>query len=400
MNPSKRSSYVAVLVAVALVAFVSGLRTGATTIDLAGVATSVDNKTEGQAEGVDFAPFWKAWSVIDDRFVGTTTDAQRRVYGAIEGMTAALGDPYTMFFPPAEAKSFAEQISGNFEGVGMEIGQKDGRLVVVAPIKGSPAEKAGMQPGDFILDINGQESSGMATEQAVTLIRGKAGTTVTLTVSRDGVEQPFKVSIVRAKIDVPTVKTEEKGDVFVISLYSFTANSANLFRNALKEFIDSGHHKLVLDLRGNPGGYLDAAVDMASWFLPSGATIVREDFGKGREERVLRSKGFDIFTDKLRMVVLVDGGSASASEILAGALSENGKAELVGVKTFGKGSVQELVPITDDTSLKVTIARWLTPNGHSISQQGIVPEHVVERTQADVAAQKDPQMEKALQLLK
>lgn len=400
MNPSKRSSYVAVLVAVALVAFVSGLRTGATTIDLAGVATSVDNKTEGQTEGVDFAPFWKAWSVIDDRFVGTTTDAQRRVYGAIEGMTAALGDPYTMFFPPAEAKSFAEQISGNFEGVGMEIGQKDGRLVVVAPIKGSPAEKAGMQPGDFILDINGQESSGMATEQAVTLIRGKSGTTVTLTVSRDGVEQPFKVSIVRAKIDVPTVKTEEKGDVFVISLYSFTANSANLFRNALKEFIDSGHHKLVLDLRGNPGGYLDAAVDMASWFLPSGATIVREDFGKGREERVLRSKGFDIFTDKLRMVVLVDGGSASASEILAGALAENDVAELVGVKTFGKGSVQELVPITDDTSLKVTIARWLTPNGHSISQQGIEPEHVVERTQADVAARKDPQMERALELLR
>lgn len=400
MNPSKRSSYAALLVAVALVAYVMGIRSGATTVDLANVASSVGNKSTGQPDSVDFAPFWKAWSVIDDRFVGTTSDAQRRVYGAIEGMAASLGDPYTAFFPPAESKSFAEQISGNFEGVGMEIGQKDGRLVVVSPIKGSPAERAGMQPGDFILEINGKASFDMPTDEAVTLIRGKAGSTVTLTVSREGKEDPFKVSIVRAKIDVPTVKTEERGDVFVISLYSFTANSANLFRNALKDFINSGHHKLVLDLRGNPGGYLDAAVDMASWFLPSGATIVREDFGKGREERVLRSKGFDVFTDKLKMVILVDGGSASASEILAGALAENGVAELVGVKTFGKGSVQELIPITDDTSLKVTIARWLTPEGHSISQQGIVPEHEVERTQEDVTARKDPQMDKALDLLK
>jgi carboxyl-terminal processing protease len=320
-----------------------------------------------------------------------------------------------VFFPPAEAKIFASQIAGNFEGVGMEVGNKDGKLVVVAPIKESPAEKAGMKTGDVILMIDGKESVSMPSDEAVQLIRGKAGTKVTLTVAREGVKAPIAITITRARIDLPTVKTQTKDEVaadgtssgsglrkdgiFVISLYSFSANSANLFRNALKEFINSGSHKLVLDLRGNPGGYLEAAVDMASWFLPSGATVVKEEFGKDKNANVYRSKGYDIFGDKLKMVILVDGGSASASEILAGALSENGVAKLVGQKTFGKGSVQELVPITSDTSLKVTVAKWLTPKGISISKHGIEPDYAVPFTEEDAKAKKDPQMDKAVELL-
>jgi len=183
------------------------------------------------------------------------------------------------------------------------------------------------------------------------------------------------------------------------SLYSFTAQSANLFRNALRSFVISGDHKLVLDLRGNPGGYLDAAVDMASWFLPAGKVVVTEDFGKNASSNVFRSNGNNIFNKNLDMLVLVDGGSASAAEILAGALKEQGVAKLVGTKTFGKGSVQELIPITSDTSLKVTIARWLTPNGHNLSHDGLDPDYLVPLSDSATSTIKDVQMQKAVDLL-
>lgn len=414
---SKRLSLGLILLVVILVSFGIGYRSGSTSAPESTLVANVLNKETGKPETVDFAPFWKAWNIIQDRFVGTTTTDQEKVYGAIAGMTASLDDPYTVFFPPAESKAFADEIAGNFEGVGMEVGIKDGKLAVVAPIKGSPAEAAGVKSGDLIAKIDNTDSLTMNTDDAVKLIRGKAGTKVKLTLVREGAKSPIEVTITRARIDVPTVSTQTKpgltsaggstdsGDglrkdgIFVISLYSFSQNSANLFRNALKEFADSGAHKLVIDLRGNPGGYLDAAVDMASWFLPAGVPIVREEFGRGMDEHVYRSKGYNIFTDKLKLVILVDAGSASAAEILAGALSENGKATLVGTKTFGKGSVQELVNLTQDTSLKVTIAKWLTPKGHSISKLGITPDYVVPMTEGDIKGKKDPQMDKAVQLL-
>ncbi len=415
MNSSKRLSLGAVLIVVIAVSYFVGFQSGRVSVPPPNLATSIINKDIGKSTNVDFSTFWTAWNIIDQKYAGTTTVDQDRVWGAIEGMTASLGDPYTVFFPPAESKIFQSEIAGNFEGVGMEVGVKDNKLVVVAPIKDSPAEMAGVRAGDFILMINSKESLTMPTDKAVQMIRGKAGTNVKLTLVREGVKNPIEVTITRATIDLPTVKTTTKNEtvggdnvggvalrrdgIFVISLYSFSSNSANLFRNALKEFINSGSHKLIIDLRGNPGGYLEAAVDMASWFLPSGKVVVREEFGRDREERAYRSKGYNIFSDKLRTIILVDGGSASASEILAGALSENGVAKLVGTKTFGKGSVQELVNITPDTSLKVTIAKWLTPKGHSISQQGIRPDYVVEVTPEDVKNKKDKQMDKAVELL-
>ncbi len=273
-------------------------------------------------------------------------------------------------------------------------------LVVVAPLKGSPAEKAGILSGDRIIKIDDHDATNITTEAAVNLIRGKGGTVVSLTVVRAGKKTPFEIKIVRGVINIPTTETKDIGSgIFKIDLYSFTADSPNLFRAALRKFVESGRTKLILDLRGNPGGYLEAAIDMASWFLPSGKVVVRESFGQQKEETVYRSKGYDVFSSDLKFVILVDGGSASAAEILAGALSEQGKATLVGSKTFGKGSVQELVDITPTTSLKVTVARWFTPNGVSISKQGITPKFVVERTQADYDAQKDPQLDKAIEIL-
>lgn len=366
---------------------------------------NIINNTEIQgSEAIDMAPFWQVWNLLDSKYVATkvhnsTTTKQDRIWGAIQGMTASLGDPYTIFLPPEDTKEFETNISGNFEGVGMEIGIKDGVLSVVSPLKGSPAEKAGIKAGDKIISIDGKPAMDLATDKAVKLIRGPKGTVVKIAMFRNGDTKPLNFEITRDVIDIPTVETKIVGDVFVISLYNFYAQAESQFNNALKEFVASGKQKLVLDLRGNPGGYLDSAVDMASWFLPLGKTIVREDFGNNQAETVYRSKGYDIFSKDLKMAILIDNGSASASEILAGALQEHNIAKLVGTKSYGKGSVQELLPVTKDTSLKVTIARWLTPGGKSISEGGLTPNYEVKITEADLKAEKDPQMTKAIEIL-
>ncbi len=364
------------------------------------------NGTKDKPEDVDFALFWKAWNTVNEKFVRTkvasTTTDKDKVYGAIKGMVESVNDPYTVFFPPAEATSFESEIEGNFEGVGMEMGIKGEVLTVITPLKGSPAEKSGIRPGDKVIQIEGKMTTDYSIDQAVKLIRGKKGTSVTLLVVREGVEKPIEIKIVRDTINLPTIDTklDTKNNIFTIKLYTFSAQSASLFRNALREFVDSKSNKLILDLRGNPGGFLDAAVDMASWFLPPGKTVVMEDYGNGKTEVVERSRGYNIFNENLRMIILIDGGSASASEILAGALSEYGKAKLVGTKSFGKGSVQEYIKLNSETALKVTVARWMTPNGKSISEGGLIPDVEVKLTAEDVTAGRDPQMDKAIELLR
>ncbi len=407
MNPwmSKYRATLATSLLIIGVSFFGGVYIGRQQAIDTGSAANVINKTPTSFIQADFSPFWKAWNVLNERYVASATtsnsvSAQDKVWGAIEGLASSLGDPYTVFLPPADAEVFESDISGNFEGVGMEIGVRDGILTVVAPLKGTPADRAGIRAGDKILKINNQSTADLNTDEAVKLIRGKEGTRVLFTVAREGSEKPLEISVVRGVIDIPTIKSYTRADgVFVIELYNFSAVSADLFRAALREFVQTRSNKLVIDLRGNPGGYLEAAIDMASWFLPSGEVVVREDFGGNKEELVHRSKGYHIFSDKLNMVVLIDGGSASASEILAGALQEHGVATLVGSNSYGKGSVQELVKITPDTSLKVTIARWLTPNGKSISAGGLKPDVEVQRTLDDVTKGRDPQMAKAVELL-
>jgi len=366
----------------------------------------IDGATLEEPINADFAPFWKAWNLINEKYVPASTTAkvtsnQEKVWGAIKGLTGSLNDPYTVFFPPVEAELFEADIRGNFEGVGMEILAQDGAITVIAPLKNSPAERAGLIAGDRIIKVGDRETSSLSTEDAVQVIRGPKGTAVTLTAFRNGTTEPFEVEVTRDVIDIPTLDFKELSNgIFVIELYSFSAQSPNLFRAALREFILSDSDSLIIDLRGNPGGYLEAAIDMASWFLPPNKVVVREDFGEGSDGgKVYRSKGYDIFNDNLKIVILVDRGSASASEILAGALSEHGKAVLVGEKTFGKGSVQELVDITSDTSIKITIARWLTPNGVSISEAGIEPDYLVPFTLADREAKRDPQLDKAIEII-
>lgn len=356
---------------------------------------------------VDFTPLWKAWNLLDQKFVpvssttATSTSRDEQLWGVIEGLARSYGDPYTVFMPPAKASIFEDDIRGEFGGVGIEIGVRGGLLTVIAPLKDTPADRAGILAADKIVKINGESTDAFTVDEAVSRIRGEVGTDVTLTVMREG-EDAFKdYTLTRARIEIPTISTEFRSDgVFVIELYNFTATSPNLFRTALREFIESGSTKLVLDLRGNPGGFLEAAVDMASFFLPAGKIIVTEDFGKNGEPREHRSKGYDIFNDNLKMVILVNEGSASASEILAGALQEHDIAQLVGSKTFGKGSVQELVDITSETALKVTVARWITPQGNSISDGGLTPNFEVPIVPQDIEAGKDPQLEKAIEVVK
>ena len=363
------------------------------------------NKVTEKTTDVDFSPFWKVWNIIDKKYPkAEEVPNQKRVYSAISGLMNSLDDPYSVFFNPDEAKAFEEEIAGNFTGIGMEVGMKDKILTVIAPLKDTPAYRANIKSGDKILKIDETVTTGLSIEKAIKLIRGEKGTTVTLTIFREGENEPLEIKIVRDVINIPTLDVELRADgIFVIKLYSFSANSADLFRNAIKTFTESKTDKLLLDLRGNPGGYLDSAVDISSWFLPRGKTIVTEDYGDDSQKpEVFKSKGYNKFNDKLKFIILIDGGSASASEIVAGAMQDHKKAKLVGSQSFGKGSVQEALKVTSDTLLKITVAKWLTPNGHLIEGKGLTPDYVVDMDSKNVNDKKDkrdPQLDKAVELL-
>ncbi len=401
-------------VLIAALAFGGGFLAAGTKVGMP--ASAALSLSEAPPADVDFSPVWKAWAVINEKFVPVSVasstpivasstssmdDNQKRVWGMISGLAASLDDPYTFFLPPSENEQFASDMSGSFEGVGMEVAVRDEILTVVSPLKGTPAERAGMKSADIILKIDGTETKGMDVAQAVKKIRGPKGTVVTFVVLREGWTESREIKVTREVINVPVVTTTARPDgVYVIEVATFTSTSPDLFRNALRQFVESGYTKLVLDLRGNPGGYLGASVDMASWFLPLGKIVVTEDYAGHQANVVHRSLGYNVFNSNLKMVVLVDRGSASASEILADALHDHGIAKLVGTNTFGKGSVQELVEITPDTALKITVARWLAPNGSPIPQEGIAPDVEVKITEEDIKAKKDPQMDKAVEMLK
>ena len=355
-------------------------------------------------DSVNLSEFWDVWSLLDQKFVSASSSAklsnEEKIRGAIAGLVAAYGDPYTTFFPPSEAARFEDEISGNFSGVGMEVGMRKGIITIIAPLPGTPAEQAGLLPGDAIVTIDETSTEGMSIDEAVRLIRGEKGTTVKFSVYREGETEFRAVEVTRDNIEIPTVKTETVGDAFIISLYSFNAVSDTKMEEAMNQYVSSGRTKLVLDLRGNPGGYMQSAVDIASFYLPAGKIVVREQMSAGGEDKVFRTRSRQAgeFNPK-NLVVLVDNGSASASEILAGALKDHGAATVIGVPTFGKGSVQELVDLDDGSSLKVTIARWFTPNGVSISNGGLSPDIIIKRTFEDREASVDPQKDAAIKFL-
>ena len=393
---------IALAALLAALAFFSGAHFG----DDWGLSRGADNlfaANEAQ-QTVDLSQFWEVWDLLEERFVSASSteplSEEERVAGAIRGVVEAYGDPYTVYLSPEESELFEEDIAGNFEGVGMEVGSRDGTLTVIAPLPNTPAEKAGIRSGDKIISIDGESTRGMSIEAAVRRIRGERGTTVALTILGEGDEELREVKVVRDRILVPTVKTELRDGVFIIRLFNFSAIAETRFQSALREYAESGTRKLLIDVRGNPGGFLQSAVNMTGYFLPAGAVGVREDFADGSAERLYRSAGRTLGRyAPQRLAVLIDGGSASASEIVAGALQAHGVATLVGTQTFGKGSVQELVDLGEGASLKLTIARWLTPKGESISEGGLTPDIAVEITAEQREKGEDPQMEAAIKYL-
>jgi len=394
--------YVIVFVLALFIIFMAGTYYGYTKRPSVEKIAGVINKNNTVEIKADLDPFWKAWSILKEKsiYAKDIVDEQDYVWGAISGLASSFGDPYTVFLPPEENEEFEEEVRGSFEGIGAELGVKDKLLTVIAPLKNTPAEKAGLKSGDKIIEIDKKSTTDITSDDAVKLIRGPKGTSVSLTILRPGEKSTREILVMRDKIEIPIIETENREDgVFVIKFYSFSQNSIKLFKQAILEFIDAKTDKLIIDLRGNPGGYLEAATRIASIFIEEGDVILKEDTMNGDKIKEYKSTGPKVFDDRLKMVVLVDGGSASASEILAGAIKSHKKGTLVGEKTFGKGSVQELVKLTDDTSLKITVANWLTPDGVSISKEGITPDVEVKMTAEDEKNKKDPQMDKAVEIL-
>lgn len=364
-------------------------------------------------QDTDFKLFWQVWDELKTNYVDKDKLNEKDMfYGALRGLVASTGDPYTVFMDPKLSREFEEDMAGTFEGIGAEIGIRNDVLTIVAPLDGTPAKKAGLAPGDKIYAIDTETTSGMSVDEAVNKIRGPKGTNVTLTIFKEGDTAAKDVVITRDTIVVKSVKTEtfttagtketpqdeanKDSGIFVFKVNNFNNDTLNLFNKAVQEALIKNPKGIVLDLRNNPGGYLDTAIEMSSEWVDEGI-IVTEKFSEDKKNEYLprgRARLKDYPT-----VVLVNGGSASASEIMAGALRDHEKATLVGEQTFGKGSVQTLKDFGDGSSIKVTVAKWLTPNGDSINELGIKPDVEVKMTKEDYEAEKDPQMDKALEVL-
>lgn len=349
---------------------------------------------------IDFSLFWKVWDLVKEKHISKNTlDANKMLYGAINGMLRATDDPYSTFFNPQETRSFSQDIEGTFEGIGAELGMKDDILTVVAPLDGSPAHKAGLRAGDKILKIDGKISTDYSIDQAVEMIRGKKGTEVGLTILHQGEQETKDVSITRDKIEVKSVKLEFKeNDIAYLKVTKFSDNTAKEFNAAVDQIIEKNAKGIILDLRNNPGGLLDKSVDVASKMIPKGKVVVTEEDSIGNRQS-LKTTGGDRLSST-PTVVLINEGSASASEILAGALKDDQGTTLIGKKSFGKGSVQELMDLSGGSSVKITVAKWMTPNGDYIMEKGIIPDVEVNMTIDDFNNNRDPQLDKALELIK
>jgi len=364
----------------------------------------VQNPDVGKPDEVDFGIFWNAWRMVNELYVKPTdTDSKTRVYGAIKGMVESLDDPYSTFFTPEQSQDFQESINGRFEGIGAEIGIRDGNPTIIAPLKNSPAERAGLRSGDRILLIDETSAIGMSLEQAVTIIRGNKGTPVVLTVLHDGDTEPSEIRIIRETINIPpmeyTVLKSKDGNIGHLQVYNFNDQLEQEFRRVTKQILSSDVKGLILDVRDNPGGRLDIAISFISWFVDQGDTVVTER-GRNPEDEIVHIAQGPAKLKEIPVVVLINEGSASASEILAGALHDLRNVELVGEKTFGKGSVQTYQALPDRSSIKITTALWFTPAGSSINDTGLEPTVAVENVdEEEGAAEVDEQLEKAIEVL-
>ena len=350
------------------------------------------------AQDVDFKLFWEVWDTLHQEYVDKNKINEKELfYGAIKGMVSSLGDPYTVFMDPKISAEFENDLAGTFEGIGAEIGLKNNSLTIIAPLPDMPAEKAGLRAGDKILFIDKKTTTNLSVDEAVSRIRGPKDTDVTLTIFREGFEAPKDFVIKRGKIVVKSVRTTMRDDkIFVIELTNFNNDTRDLFDEAVRKALDSDPKGIILDLRNNPGGYLDTAIEVASEWVEDGA-IVTEQFTEDRKEDHLARGRARL--KSIPTVVLINEGSASASEIVSGALKDNGVAKLVGKQSFGKGSVQTVKDMIDGSSVKITVAKWLTPNGTNITEKGITPDVEVAFTNEDYNNNKDPQLDKAVEIL-
>jgi len=378
----------------AILMFAGGVAVGRgdITINHLSKAKPVISKT-----ALDYSSVDQVYNLLKQDFDGTL-DPKALTDGLKSGLVSASGDPYTMYFNPKDAKAFNDQLASTITGIGAELGtDDDNNIVVVSPLSGYPADKAGLKPKDIIAGIDGKATSGMRVDQVVNKIRGDEGTKVTLTIVR-GTQAPFQVTITRQKISIPSVKWQEDGDIGYLKISQFSDDTTSLAQKAVAEFQSKHVKGVVLDLRGDPGGYLNTAVDISSLWLNQGQMVVQE-----RRGNTIVNTQYATGDNPLKglpTVVLIDGGSASASEITAGALKDNKVATLVGQKSFGKGSVQQVEHLSDGSEVKITVARWYRPNGKNIDKQGITPDTSVSISDSDVKAGKDPQKDKAYEVLR
>lgn len=376
-----------------LLVYFIGVNVGNGTISLVTPASS----NKDMPASLNLSEVNNVYKLLRTNFDGEL-NTEKLTDGAKAGMTKATGDPYTEYFNPKEAKEFNEQLSGTFSGIGAQLGKDDeDNIIIMAPISGYPAEKAGLRAKDVIVSIDGKSTAGQSIDEAVNKIRGKKGTDVTLEIMREGADKKT-YTITREDIKVPSVEYEIlPNNIGYIEITQFWDDTAQLVSKAEQKFRSAGVKQVVLDLRSNPGGSLDAAVDVANMWVPSGKTILQEK----RDNKVVQtytSSGKTLF-DGTKTVVLIDEGSASASEILAGALKDNGIAKLIGMKSYGKGSVQQIIPLNNGGELKVTVARWFRPNGENIDKKGIKPDMEVKLTEDDYKNGKDPQKDEALRIV-
>ncbi len=413
MNPFSRLRTIGAVLLIATVFFAGGWYAGtsrATSTNAppsGGVVTNISIPPEFP-KSVDFALFWNVWNIVKDRSVQRPIDDRALFYGAVKGIVASLKDPHSSLLDPTETKRFTEDLSGAFDGIGAEIGYKNNQLVIIAPLPESPAQKAGIKAGDIILTIDGADTFSLSLEEAILKIRGKKGTIVKLQIARANMKQPKEILITRSRIEiksvtwswadkklVPSAFVNKK--IAVVKISSFDEQSTERFSKTVQEMIVGGVQGIVLDLRNDPGGLLDAAVTIAGEWIDHNLVVTEQRGPDAGSERVEYRSQTKARLGNIPTIILVNQGSASASEILAGALQDYAKAKLVGIKTFGKGSVQELTRLPDGSALKLTIAKWLTPHGRSIDKNGIPPDVKVEPSDKEGA--EDIQLQRALQEL-
>lgn len=344
----------------------------------------------------------KVWEILKNDYVDKNKVSDEKLfYGALKGMVAAVGDPYTVFFDPKDNEEFQTELSGSFEGIGAEIGMKDDRLTVIAPLADTPAEKAGLKAGDIILTIDGNDTADMSIDQAISLIRGKAGTIVKLNIYRqlDG-QNTHEIPITREKISVPSVKsTVDTDGIATVRIANFNSDAPKQFFTALNTLTASSVRGLIIDLRNNPGGFLDGAVAIAGAWVDEGQLVVREVSRNPESSKEYRAEK-QLRAPKVPTVVLINRGSASASEILAGALQDYGFATIVGSPSYGKGSVQDLLALPEGSGLKITISRWVTPKGRLIEGEGIIPDVEAVEAKDQSGEANDFELDKAKEIIK